>query len=135
MENKKFEDIGVPVKLGKPDDFNILIETLSRIGIASKKTKTLYQSCHLLHKRGEYRIVHFLEMFALDGKPTSLTEDDIKRRNTIAKLIDQWKLATVLDKTLIETAPVTDIKIVPFKEKKEWTLISKYTLGTKKRTH
>lgn len=135
MENKKieFNDIGVLVTLDKPDHFLLLKETLTRMGVASKKSKTLYQSCHVLHKRGEYRIVHFLELFLLDSKTANLSDDDFKRRNTIAKLLDQWKLCTIVDKLDVElTVPISEIKIVPHKEKREWSLISKYTVGAKK---
>ena len=134
MENKKieFKDIGVLITFDKPDHFLLVKETLTRIGIASKKSKTLYQSCHVLHKRGEYRIVHFLELFLLDGKAASLMDDDFRRRNTIAKLLDQWKLCQVVDKTAIElTVPTSEIKVVTHKEKREWSLISKYTVGSK----
>lgn len=135
MENKKieFNDIGILITIDKPDHFLLLKETLTRIGIASKKSKTLYQSCHVLHKRGEYRIVHFLELFLLDGKTANLSDDDFKRRNTITKLLDQWKLCTITNKADIElTVPISDIKIVQHKEKNEWTFISKYTVGVKK---
>lgn len=135
MENKKIEftDIGVLITIDKPDHFLLLKETLTRIGIASKKSKTLYQSCHVLHRRGEYRIVHFLELFQYDGKTANFSDDDFRRRNTIAKLLDQWKLCTVTNKADIElTVPTSDIKIVPHKEKGDWSLISKYTVGAKK---
>lgn len=135
MENKKieFDDIGVLITIDKPDHFLLLKETLTRMGIASKKSKTLYQSCHVLHKRGEYRIVHFLELFLLDGKTANLSDDDFKRRNTITKLLDQWQLCSIVDKSNVDlTVPTSDIKIVPHKEKRDWSLISKYTVGAKK---
>lgn len=134
MENKKIEftDIGVPITITKPDHFLLIKETLTRIGIASKKSKTLYQSAHILHRRGEYRIVHFLELFVYDGKTANLIDDDYRRRNTIAKLLHQWKLCSLVNKADVEfTVPTSDIKIVPHKEKSEWSLISKYTVGGK----
>lgn len=135
MENKKieFSDIGILVKLDKPDHFLLLKETLTRMGVASKKSKTLYQSCHVLHKRGEYRIVHFLELFLLDGKTANLSDEDFRRRNTIAKLLDQWKLCQLVDKNSVDlVVPYSEIKIVPHKEKSDWSLVSKYTVGAKK---
>jgi hypothetical protein len=106
-------------------------ETLGRIGIASKKEKTLYQTCHILHKKGRYYIVHFLEMFMLDGKDTNFSEDDLARRNTIADLLDQWGLLTIIDKGAIvePRAPIRKIKIVPFKEKSQWRMEAKYNIG------
>lgn len=134
MEKKKieFENIGIPIVLKKPDNFLIVTETLTRIGIASRKTKTLYQSCNILHKRGEYRIVHFLELFLLDGKLANFNNDDFRRRNTVAKLLHQWKLCTILDmESVLLTVPVENIKIVPYSEKQNWSLVSKYTIGGK----
>lgn len=125
--------VGVIVTLDTPDQFSILRESLSRIGIASKKDKTLWQSCHILHKRGEYAIVHFKELFILDGKESTLTDEDIERRNTITGLLDQWKLCKVVDKTQIKNQlPLSLIKIIPFKEKKDWKLETKYNIGSKK---
>ena len=108
-------------------------ETLSRIGVASKKDKVLYQSCHILHKQGRYFITHFKELFALDGKEADLSDSDLQRRNAIAKLLSDWGLVELLDDTIIEdTAPISQIKILPFKEKDEWTLVTKYNIGRKK---
>ena len=115
------------VTLSEPDDFLKIRETLSRIGVASRKEKTLYQSCHILHKQGRYFIVHFKELFALDGKPTNLTQNDIERRNTIAGLLEDWGLVTI--EGLSEPrAPLSQIKILSFKEKDEWTLETKYNI-------
>ena len=119
------------VTLKEPDDFLKVRETLSRIGVASRKEKTLYQSCHILHKQGKYYIVHFKELFALDGKDTNLSENDIARRNTIANLLNDWGLIEV--KGNIEPmAPLSQIKILSFREKDEWTLETKYNIGKKK---
>ena len=108
-------------------------ETLSRIGVASKKDKVLYQSCHILHKQGRYFITHFKELFAFDGKEADLSDSDLQRRNAIAKLLSDWGLVELLDDTIIEdTAPISQIKILPFKEKDEWTLVTKYNIGRKK---
>lgn len=130
MENQ----VGVKVTLKNPDDFLKIKETLTRIGISSRKEKKLFQSCHILHKRGSYYVVHFLEMFILDGKDTSLTDEDIKRRNCIAYLLQQWGLLTVEDlKSIDNRCAVTQVKIVPYREKKEWDLVSKYTIGSAKK--
>ena len=119
------------VTLKEPDDFLKVRETLSRIGVASRKERTLYQSCHILHKQGRYFIVHFKELFALDGKDTNLSENDIARRNTIANLLNDWGLIEV--KGNIEPmAPLSQIKILSFREKDEWTLETKYNFGKKK---
>ena len=119
------------VTLKEPDDFLKVRETLSRIGVASRKEKKLYQSCHILHKQGKYYIVHFKELFALDGKQTNLSENDIARRNTIANLLGDWGLIEV--KGNIEPmAPLSQIKILSFREKDEWTLETKYNIGKKK---
>jgi hypothetical protein len=121
------------VTLVEPDDFLKVRETLSRIGVASRKDKILYQSCHILHKQGRYFIVHFKELFALDGKQADLTDNDIERRNTIAKLLSDWGLVDILDKErYFMTAPLSQIKVLSFKEKDEWTLQSKYNIGKKK---
>jgi hypothetical protein len=121
------------IKLNTPDDFLKIKETLSRIGIASHKDKKLYQSCHILHKKGHYFCVHFKEMFALDKKNTSISENDLARRNTIALLLEEWGLCTIPNKPEnFETVPVNTIKILPFKEKENWTIVQKYTLGVKR---
>ena len=118
------------VKLNEPDDFLKVRETLSRIGVASRKEKTIYQSCHILHKQGRYYIVHFKELFALDGKPSNLSQNDIERRNTIAALLDDWGLIEVMGISE-PRAPLSQIKILSFKEKDEWTLETKYNIGKK----
>lgn len=124
----------VEVLLANEDDFLKVRETLTRIGIASKKDKTLYQSCHILHKQGRYYIVHFKELFALDGKPANFDDDDIARRNTITNLLAEWGLIKLVDSKRSETpaAPLSQIKILPFKDKDDWTLIAKYNIGRKK---
>jgi hypothetical protein len=126
------EDL-VEVKLKNDDDFLKVRETLTRIGVASIKDKKLFQSCHILHKQGKYYIVHFKELFALDGKPTNFSDDDEARRNTIANLVDQWDLIDLVDhsKTSEKIAPLNQIKVLPFKEKGEWELIAKYNIGRK----
>lgn len=120
------------VHLNEPDDFLKVRETLSRIGVASRKDKTLFQSCHILHKQGKYYIVHFKELFALDGKDTNLSENDIARRNTIANLLSDWGLIDVVGTTNVEAAPLSQIKVISFKEKNEWKLETKYNIGKKK---
>ena len=120
------------VGLKEPDDFLKVRETLSRIGVASRKEKTLFQSCHILHKQGKYYIVHFKELFALDGKDTNLSENDIARRNTIANLLSDWGLVNVVSKSDVESAPLSQIKVISFKEKNEWKLETKYNIGKKK---
>ena len=116
----------------QPDDFLKVRETLTRIGVASRKDKTLYQSCHILHKQGKYYIVHFKELFALDGKKSTLSENDIQRRNTITLLLQDWSLVDVVKKEMTESkAPLSQIKVLPFKEKKDWTLSAKYNIGKK----
>ena len=119
------------VTLKEPDDFLKIRETLSRIGVASRKEKKLYQSCHILHKQGRYYIVHFKELFALDGKQPNLSENDIARRNTISKLLKDWGLVELKGETE-PIAPLSQIKIISFKEKGDWTLETKYNIGTKK---
>ncbi len=119
------------VTLKEPDDFLKVRETLSRIGVASRKERTLYQSCHILHKQGRYFIVHFKELFALDGKDTNLSENDIARRNTIANLLNDWGLIEVKG-DLEPMDPLSQIKILSFREKDEWTLETKYNIGKKK---
>ena len=119
------------VRLKEPDDFLKIRETLSRIGVASRKERKLYQSCHILHKQGRYYIVHFKELFALDGKETNLSDNDIARRNTITKLIKDWELVEVVGE-LNDLAPLSQIKIISFKEKDEWNLETKYNIGKKR---
>ena len=134
-EVKWAPDRMVEVVLGEPDDFLKVRETLTRIGVASRKERKLYQSCHILHKQGRYYIVHFKELFALDGKKTNLTNNDVQRRNRIAQLLSDWGLVTVIEKTSIEDiAPLNQIKVLSFKDKDEWTLESKYNIGRKKTT-
>ena len=120
------------VGLKEPDDFLKVRETLSRIGVASRKNKTLFQSCHILHKQGKYYIVHFKELFALDGKDTNISENDIARRNTIANLLSDWGLINVVGKSVVGSAPLSQIKVISFKEKNEWSLETKYNIGKKK---
>ena len=124
----------IEVTLEQQDDFLKVRETLTRIGIASRKDKTLFQSCHVLHKQGKYYIVHFKELFALDGKPANFDEADIARRNTIANLLSDWGLIKLVDasKSASPVAPMSQIKIIPHKDKSEWTLEAKYTIGRKK---
>jgi hypothetical protein len=119
------------VGLNEPDDFLKVRETLSRIGVASRKERKLYQSCHILHKQGRYYIVHFKELFALDGKNTNLSENDIARRNTIANLLKDWGLITVIGE-VTNVAPLSQIKVLSYREKNEWTLETKYNIGKKK---
>ena len=120
------------VTIKQPDDFLKVRETLTRIGVASRKDKTLFQSCHILHKQGKYYIVHFKELFALDGKKATLTDDDIQRRNTIAVLLTDWNLITIVKpEAATDKAPLSQIKVLPFKEKKEWNLSAKYNIGKK----
>ena len=121
------------VTLNEPDDFLKVRETLSRIGVASRKERTLYQSCHILHKQGKYYIVHFKELFALDGKASSIVENDISRRNTIANLLKDWQLVNIVGE-MGEMAPLSQIKVLSYKEKNEWTLQTKYSIGKKKDT-
>ena len=121
------------VTLVQPDDFLKVRETLSRIGVASSKDKVLYQSCHILHKQGRYFIVHFKELFALDGKQADLTDNDIERRNTIAHLLSDWDLVKIISPELHENrAPLSQIKILSFKDKGDWSLQSKYNIGKKR---
>jgi hypothetical protein len=124
----------VEVVLKKEDDFLKIRETLTRIGVSSRKNKTIYQSCHILHKQGKYYIVHFKELFALDGKPSNFGEEDIARRNTIANLLAEWGLVELVDenKSSEPVAPLSQIKVLPYKEKNDWELVAKYNLGKKK---
>jgi hypothetical protein len=132
MENINWtQEHMLEVVLKEPDDFLKIRETLSRIGVASRKERKLYQSCHILHKQGKYYIVHFKELFALDGKNTNLSENDIARRNTIAKLLGDWGLVEIKG-TTEPAAPLSQIKIISFKEKDEWTLETKYNIGKKR---
>ena len=125
----------VEVKLSQPDDFLKVRETLSRIGVASRKEKKLYQSCHILHKQGRYYIVHFKELFALDGKTANLTQNDVQRRNMITQLLRDWGLITIVDDDqVLDIAPLNQIKVLSYKEKGEWELDSKYNIGKKKTT-
>ena len=120
------------VTIKQPDDFLKVRETLTRIGVASRKDKTLFQSCHILHKQGKYYITHFKELFSLDGKKSTLSDNDIQRRNTIALLLQDWNLIDISDKTRTEDkAPLSQIKVLPFKEKSEWNLVAKYNIGKK----
>ena len=119
------------VRLNDPDDFLKVRETLSRIGVASRKERKLYQSCHILHKQGKYYIVHFKELFALDGKQTNLSENDIARRNTISNLLKDWGLISIMGDAS-NVAPLSQIKVLSFREKNEWTLETKYNIGKKK---
>lgn len=122
------------VRLKEEDDFLKVRETLTRIGVASRKDKTLYQSCHILHKKGKYYIVHFKELFALDGKPTDFTDNDLARRNTIANLLEEWDLIKIVntDSAKDIVAPLSQIKIIAYKERDEWQLTTKYNIGKKR---
>lgn len=120
------------VSLNEPDDFLKVRETLTRIGVASRKENKLYQSCHILHKQGRYFIVHFKELFLLDGKKSNLEDNDIARRNTIVTLLSDWGLVQIIDRSKLgECAPLRQIKIIPHKEKNEWELCTKYSIGNK----
>jgi hypothetical protein len=131
MTEDIFEGLGVEVKLKKEEDFLKVKETLTRIGVSSKNDKKLYQSCHILHKRGRYAIMHFKEMFVLDGLDSDMSEDDLGRRNTIVKLLVEWGLIDVVDpiKYAQPQLSLARLKIIPHKEKKEWTLVPKYHIG------
>ena len=129
------QEMMLEVGLKEPDDFLKVRETLSRIGVASRKEKKLYQSCHILHKQGRYYIVHFKELFALDGKHANLTSNDVQRRNRITQLLSDWGLIEVVkEDTISDIAPLNQIKVLSFKEKDEWTLETKYNIGKKKTT-
>ena len=127
----------VECTLAEPDDFLKIRETLTRIGVASRKDKTLFQSCHILHKQGRYYIVHFKELFILDGKPTNFSENDQARRNTIANLLAEWGLIKLvnLEQTATLVVPLNQLKILSYKEKDEWVLTAKYNIGSKKVSH
>ena len=122
------------VGLDEPDDFLKVRETLSRIGVASRKERKLYQSCPILHKQGRYYIVHFKELFALDGKQTNISVNDLSRRNTIANLLQDWGLVKIMSESPYEAAPLSQIKILTYKEKSEWLLETKYNIGKKRET-
>ena len=123
----------VEVRLNHPDDFLKVRETLTRIGVASRSEKKLYQSCHILHKQGKYFIVHFKELFLLDGKTSDFSPNDVQRRNRITKLLSDWGLVdVVLEESIEDLAPINQIKILPYKEKAEWNLIPKYSIGSKR---
>ena len=129
MESRSWtQEQMLEVGLKEPDDFLKIRETLSRIGVASRKERKLYQSCHILHKQGRYYIVHFKELFALDGKQTNLSDNDVARRNTIANLLRDWGLVTIMG-SAEPLAPLSQIKIISFKEKNEWILETKYNIG------
>ena len=120
------------VKIAEEEDFLKIKETLTRIGVASRKDKKLYQSCHILHKQGKYYIVHFKELFLLDGKEATFSDEDVGRRNTITKLLQEWGLIKVVDMPESPLAPLSQIKILPHKEKADWELVAKYNIGRKK---
>ena len=122
----------IEVKLIEQDDFLKVRETLTRIGVSSRREKVLYESCHILHKQGQYYLVHFKELFALDGKPSNITDNDIQRRNAVAKLLEEWGLVKILNPNVIEeVAPLHQIKIISFREKDDWELVAKYNIGKK----
>lgn len=131
-----FMGYGVEVTLQEPEDFLKIMETLTRIGVASKKDNKLFQSCHILHKRGRYAIMHFKELFLLDGKTdkTEFSEQDLARRNKIASLLDEWKLVSLVNPEAVAdpTIAMSQIKVIPFKEKNKWELVAKYNVGKKK---
>ena len=122
----------IEILLSEPDDFLKVRETLTRIGVASRKEKKLYQSCHILHKQGKYFIVHFKELFALDGKRANLTQNDVQRRNRIIQLLSDWGLITTMIDEKLDIAPLNQIKVISYKEKGDWTLETKYNIGKKK---
>lgn len=127
-------DVGIEVQLEKPDAFLLIKETLTRMGVASKKEKKLFQSCHILHKRGKYYICHFKELFKLDGKEATLTEEDLKRRNLISSLLEEWGLLKVLDSSVMENKlPLNFIKILSYNDKDKWELVPKYNIGSKRK--
>lgn len=133
LEYNWSQDQMIEVSLKEPDDFLKVRETLTRIGVASRKEKKIYQSCHILHKQGKYYIVHFKELFALDGKKANLFVNDVQRRNRIAQLLSDWGLITIVDASRVEdAAPLSQIKVLSYKDKGEWTLESKYNIGKKK---
>ena len=134
-EVKWSTDQMIEITLNEPDDFLKVRETLTRIGVASRKEKKIYQSCHILHKQGRYSIVHFKELFALDGKHANLTQNDVQRRNRIIQLLSDWGLITIMNVSKItDIAPLNQIKVLAYKEKHEWILETKYNIGKKKKT-
>ena len=134
-EVKWSTDQMIEITLNEPDDFLKVRETLTRIGVASRKEKKIYQSCHILHKQGRYYIVHFKELFALDGKHANLTQNDVHRRNRIIQLLSDWGLITIMNVSKItDIAPLNQIKVLAYKEKHEWILETKYNIGKKKKT-
>jgi hypothetical protein len=132
--NDIFLGLGIPITLHKADDFLKVVETLTRIGIESKQKHTLYQSCHILHKRGQYAILHFKELFKMDGKDANISITDIERRNTIVKLLQDWGLIMINqhDFDALDRLPINQIRILTFKDKNNWTLESKYNIGVKR---
>ena len=122
----------IEILLSEPDDFLKVRETLTRIGVASRKEKKLYQSCHILHKQGKYYIVHFKELFALDGKKANLSINDVQRRNRIIQLLSDWGLITTITDEVLDIAPLNQIKVISYKDKGNWTLETKYNIGKKK---
>jgi len=128
-ENDVFDGLGVEIELKSPEDFLKIRETLTRIGVSSRKEKKLYQSCHILHKRGKYAILHFKEFFILYGLESDISESDIARRNKICKLLEEWGLVTILDDDIEPLASMAQIKIIPHKQKEEWELVPKYHIG------
>ena len=128
-ENDVFDGLGVVIELKSPEDFLKIRETLTRIGVSSRKEKKLYQSCHILHKRGKYAILHFKEFFILDGLESDISESDIGRRNKICKLLEEWGLVVILDDDIEPMASMAQIKIIPHKQKEEWELVPKYHIG------
>lgn len=134
MNEDIFRGVGVEITLPEPDNFLKIKETLTRIGIASRKEKKIYQSCHILHKKGRYSILHFKELFILDGKENNFGDEDLGRRNTIVNLLEEWGLLEIVDSSKVEdpVSPLNQIKILSHKEKNEWTLESKYNIGKKK---
>ena len=135
-ENENLVKDLVEITFPEKEDFLKIKEPLTRIDVASRRQQELFQSCHILHKRGKYYITHFKELFKLDGKPTSIDESDIGRRNTIVKLLEQWKLISIVDESMVSEpiAPLSQIKIIPHKEKNEWKLTTKYSIGNTKNT-
>jgi hypothetical protein len=135
MNEDIFSGFGVEIALGHQEDFLKVKETLTRMGVESRKNKTLFQSCHILHKRGRYAIVHFKELFCLDGKESSTTANDLERRNTIVRLLDEWGLVKIVNADVFNNhasfAPLSQIKIIPFREKGDWNLQPKYNIGKK----
>ena len=132
-EDDIFNGLGIEIELKERDDFLKVKETLTRIGVSSRKDNKLYQSCHILHKRGRYVILHFKELFALDGKKANLSENDVQRRNRIIKLLSDWGLVEIVNVSAIsDAAPLSQIKVIAYKEKGDWTLESKYNIGKKR---